>query len=149
MQVSFNVQDAEVKAMLKKLKRKTGDLKPALKDISVYMKKEVMTNFKKQGRPSWKPLSPAYAAYKAQKAGGGKPILEFHGKLKQSINARSSATKAETKTGVKYGVYHQTGTKKMPARPFMPSSDVPDMPPFDDKGMQYMKRKLQEAIMNV
>ena len=147
MQVSFNVQDAEVKAMLKKLKRKTGDLKPALKDISIYMKKEVMTNFKKQGRPSWKPLSPAYAVYKARKAGGGKPVLEFHGKLKQSINAKSDSNKAETKTGVKYGVYHQTGTKKMPARPFMPNSKNPDMPPFDTSVINKMKQILRTYIM--
>jgi len=149
MKINVKIRDEELNALLNNLGKNAKNTESVMKDLSVYMKQQVMENFKAEGRPEqWRPLSEKYLKYKLQKKGASK-LLEFHGKLKQSINARSSKGEARVRTGVKYGVYHQTGTKKMPARPFMPSSDVPDMPPFDDKGMQYMKRKLQEAIMNV
>lgn len=144
MDISYNVDDAEVKAMLRKLEHKAKTMKPAMNDISVYMKREVMDNFKAQGRPTkWRPLSERYSAFKSQSAGSGKPILEFHGKLKQSINAKSTNANAEVKTGVLYGVYHQTGTRKMPARPFMPDSKNPNMPPFDSKGIGRIKQIIE------
>lgn len=136
-----SVDDAEVKAMLRKLGRKTKVMKPAMRDISVYMKHEVLKNFEAQGRPDkWKPLSERYARFKSLSAGSGKPILEFHGKLKQSINTRYTNNNAMARTGVLYGVYQQTGTRKMPARPFMPDSKNPNMPPFDSKGIERIKQ---------
>jgi len=144
MDVTYHVDDAEVKAMLKKLERKAKTMKPAMNDISVYMKHEVMDNFKSQGRPNkWQPLSEKYSKYKSESAGAGKPILEFHGKLKQSINAKHTNDNAMVRTGVKYGVYHQTGTRKMPARPFMPDKKNPNMPPFDTKGINRIKRIIE------
>jgi len=144
MQVQFNVQDKDVKAMLLKLQSKTGNLKPALRDIGIYMKKEVMDNFAAEGRPNrWHPLSKKYAARKAASMGAGKPILEFHGKLKQSINVRTGTNKTEVNTGVKYGVYHQTGTRKMVARPFMPDRKNQNIPPFHTGGINYIKRIIQ------
>ena len=144
MEVSYAVDDLEVKAMLRELARKSKNMKPPMQDISVYMKNAVMKNFESQGRPTkWKPLSARYAKFKSQSAGSGKPILEFHGKLKQSINAKHTNNNAMVKTGVKYGVYHQTGTRKMPARPFMPDSKNPNMPPFDTKGINRIKQIIE------
>jgi len=137
-QIFFNVDDREVKSLLKKLKRRVLNRQPAMRDISIFMKKEVLENFKEEGRPThWKPLSPQYAKYKDETRGAGKPILEFDGKLKQSINARSTDDNAIVRTGVKYGVYQQTGTGSgLPARPFMPDKKNRDMPPFDVRGLQ-------------
>jgi len=144
MDVSYAVDDIEVKAMLRELERKAKSMKPAMQDVSVYMKREVMDNFKAQGRPNkWQPLSERYASFKSQSAGSGKPILEFHGKLKQSINAKHTNNNAMVRTGVLYGVYHQTGTRKMPARPFMPDSKNPNIPPFDSKGIGRIKQIIE------
>ena len=147
MQITYAVDDLEVKELLKRLEKKAGNMKPAMQDISVYMKHEVMGNFKAQGRPrKWQPLSAKYAKFKAESNGAGKPILEFNGKLKQSINTRYSEDNAAAYTGVKYGVYHQTGTSKMPERPFMPNKSTPNMPPFDTKGIERIKQILELYI---
>jgi phage gpG-like protein len=147
MRVNVSIDDKALMKTLGKLQDNVKRLKPAMADISVYMKNQVMKNFEAEGRPErWQPLSEKYLRYKLEEKGTSK-LLEFHGKLKQSISIRSTWKDAEVFTGVKYGVYHQTGTRKMPARPFMPSEDIQDMPPFDNLGMKYIKRKLTEAVM--
>jgi len=149
MQVQFNVQDKDVKAMLLKLQSKTGNLKPALRDIGIYMKKEVMDNFAAEGRPNrWHPLSKKYAARKAESMGAGKPILERSGAMKQRMNVRASGTSASVFTGIKgYPVYHQTGTRKMVARPFMPDRKNQNIPPFHTGGINYIKKIIQMYLM--
>jgi|GEM_PF-1502647 phage gpG-like protein len=146
MKITVTIDDKELKRKLKKLSENPKRLKSTMSNISIYMKKKVLENFEVEGNPRWKPLSKKYLEYKLQVKGASK-ILEFHGKLKQSISTRSNAKSAENFTGVKYGVYHQTGTGKMPARPFMPSKKLPEMPPFDKLGMDYITQKLQEAVM--
>jgi len=146
MRINVSIDDKQLQEKLKLLKKNSNSLKSTMRDIGVYMKNGVMKNFEAEGRPRWKPLSQKYLEYKLEKKGVSK-ILEFHGKLKQSISIRSTQTYAQVYTGVKYGVYQQTGTRKMPARPFMPTEKIQDMPPFDDLGMNYIKRKLTEAVM--
>jgi len=119
----------------RKLEEKTRILGPAFRDAGVYMKEEIMINFSEEGRPrKWKPLSAKYLEYKMQKKGSSK-ILEFTGRLKNSINTQYSNDKAKVFTGVKYGVKHQMGLG-VPARPFFPDSQNSDIPPFDSKGKE-------------
>ncbi|HOO49817.1 MAG TPA: phage virion morphogenesis protein [Alphaproteobacteria bacterium] len=147
MKFSVTIDDKELQKKLKNLKDNSKNLKSTMADISVYMKKQVMDNFEAEGRPQrWKSLSKKYLEYKLSVKGVSK-ILEFHGKLKQSISSSSTKNEARTFTGVKYGVHQQTGTGKMIARPFMPDKKNEDMPPFDKLGMEYIKRKLTEAVM--
>lgn len=146
MQINIYVDDKELVKKLNQIAKNSNQLNSVFQDIGVYMKRKVMENFENEGNPRWKPLSKKYLERKLQVKGTSK-ILEFHGKLKQSISTRSTGQYAKVFTGVKYGVYHQTGTRKMPARPFMPSDDIPDMRPFDDLGIEYIKKKLQEAVM--
>lgn len=147
MRFSVSIDDKALQKKLKDLQNNAKRLKPVMRDISVYMKKQVLDNFEAEGRPErWKPLSKKYLEYKLSVKGVSK-ILEFHGELGQKFNTRSSWKDAQVFSGVKYGVYHQTGTRKMPARPFMPDKKNMDMPPFDNLGMAYIKRKLTEAVM--
>lgn len=72
----------------------------------------------------WAPLSPAYAAYKAQRY-PGRSILIAEGDLRQAASRpERKATPTElvlTIRDPKIG-YHQTGTARMPARPVVPAS---------------------------
>lgn len=73
---------------------------------------------------SWKPLSPAYAAWKAKRFPGN-GLLVRTGALKASLLSadapqaifRPSATGLEIGSSVPYALYHQTGTGRMPQRP--------------------------------
>ena len=49
------------------------------------------------------------------------PLLIKSGNLRQSITWRlKSSDTVEVGSSAKYALYHQTGTKRMPARPFFP-----------------------------
>lgn len=65
-------------------------------------------------RPSaWAPRSP--------KSRGTWPLLRHHLLLERSIRVtESDAVHAVIGSDRKYAAYHQLGTRKMPARPFMP-----------------------------
>ena len=72
------------------------------------------------GRP-WARLSPNYAAYK-QKRYPGQPILRATGEMQDNAKIFPWQTGFKVKARF-YGIYHQFGTSKMPARPWM---GIPD-----------------------
>lgn len=112
---------------LRKAKRKAENMLPLSRMIANQLKKTVMRNFEAQGRPTkWKPLSPRYRAWKKEHGYTDK-ILVRTGRLRQSINTRYTNDEAAVYTGVKYGVLHQTGTRRLPKRPFLvlPNEDLP------------------------
>lgn len=94
-------------------------LAPMLKDMGAYQKESVLLNFEKQGRPDkWAPLSLNYKRWKLAHGYSDK-ILIRTGRLRSSVNMKVSQNMVRIFSGMKYGVYHQTGTRKMPARPFL------------------------------
>lgn len=79
-------------------------------------------NFASEGRPSWKPLSDSTV----KKRGTAHPILDETGKLRRVATSESiwritrdeaSIARSSVDGRVSYAVYHQDGTKNMPARP--------------------------------
>lgn len=68
------------------------------------------------GRP-WAKLSPGYAAWKDKKY-PGQPILRATGKMEDTAKIVPYRTGFNVNT-TRYGAYHQFGTRKMPARPWM------------------------------
>ena len=72
------------------------------------------------GRP-WKALSPLYEKLKS-KAQPGQPILRYTGAMQDSAKIVPKGTGLEVKT-TRYGKYHQYGTGRLAARPWV---GVPD-----------------------
>jgi hypothetical protein len=68
------------------------------------------------GRP-WAALSPGYAAQKSKRY-PGEPILRATGRMQDTSRIVPYQTGFNVKTTT-YGGYHQFGTSKMPARPWM------------------------------
>lgn len=75
----------------------------------------------------WPPLSPAYAAWKRRHF-PNKSLLVLTGKMKNSLTVNKSRNVIFNRAGgrqlilgtrIKYAKFHQYGTKKMPARPFI------------------------------
>jgi len=138
VKISVEIHDRELQKLLSKLS--SLDLSAPMKDISIYMKSSVLKNFEAQGRPErWKPLSPEYAEWKARHGYSSKILIRKH-RLMQSISARSGTNYARIFTGVDYGIYHQLGTKKMPARPFLV---------IQDEDVEVAKKILQSFVEKV
>lgn len=78
--------------------------------------------FSSQGEGRWPQLSPQYAAWKARHY-PGRPILVREDHLRRSMTLssqlllRSEFDVAILGSRVGYARFHQTGTRKMPARP--------------------------------
>lgn len=86
----------------------------------------IRKNFAVEGRPQWAPLAPSTVLAR----GASGPILDRTGRLKKvatQLNiwkyTRDSATIVGLDARVKYATYHQSGTSKMPARPFVMLQD--------------------------
>jgi phage virion morphogenesis protein len=73
------------------------------------------------GRP-WQALSVKYERYK-RKRYPGQPILRATGKMQDRAKIRPMGEGFDVKTE-KYGRYHQFGTRKMPARPWVGIPDI-------------------------
>lgn len=72
----------------------------------------------------WQELTERYAAQKIDRYGAGKKILEATGDLEASLTGDNAGSyywsnKTEIAVGstIPYGIYHQRGSEKLPARP--------------------------------
>jgi hypothetical protein len=53
------------------------------------------------------------------------PILEKTAKTRRSLKSRAIGTNVVTSVSTKYAKFHQTGTRKMAARPIFPRAELP------------------------
>jgi phage virion morphogenesis protein len=175
MQIKIAIQDADVKALLQRLKDKVGNLKPAMDEIGQRYERSVLENFANESSPDgtpWKPLKAQSIAgqYKKSKKklkGGiriayqryldGKKILVNKGTLRDRVKyqaTRNSMTIGST-GAIKYAAVHQFGSRadsknKIPARPWLAinvGSEQMDLAP-KDKAMvlEVLERHLADAI---
>lgn len=100
-----------------------SDFRPFFRDYAAPLIFErIQENFDTEGARwvgRWSPLSPAYKLWKVKQV-GPKPILQFSGRLKNSLTwngtsagpegiARITETRAEFGTSVPYAIAHQMG----------------------------------------
>ena len=105
------------------------DLREAFGEIAKDFKEVEEKQFSSEGgygSGGWAPLSPAYAARK-----GGQHIMVRSGTLRDSLEGKTPYTiediqPLELRLGskVNYAIYHQKGTRKMPARPLIQLTDA-------------------------
>lgn len=67
----------------------------------------------------WAELAEATIKNRRNTKKGSIRILRDRGQLMQSINTRLSEDAVTIGSGLNYGKYHQGGTTRMPARPFI------------------------------
>ena len=84
----------------------------------------------------WQDLKPDYKKHRYARGFNGK-ILQVSGLLVQSLNIDYGDDFAAVGVSEPYGVYHQLGTKHMPARPFLGISEA---------GVDEIKQILQNAL---
>lgn len=108
-------------ARLTGLERAVGNLDTVMGEISLYMERETRLNFAKEYDPDgvpWAALSPSTLARKKTRA-----ILRETSQLASSVSSTSSKEESRVFITDPKGIYHQTGTTKMPARPILGIGD--------------------------
>lgn len=98
-----------------------GDLTPLMRDIGRYLEGATEQRFADKKAPSglsWANLLPS-----TQQRKGDNNILIDSGDLVSSITHYTSGDSVTVGVSEPYGVYHQLGTPKMVARPFLGLSD--------------------------
>lgn len=139
MAINFRViyQDREVMALFQRLQARFADTRPIMADFGEHMIGSIQKNFDAEGRPvKWAPLklSSILGWFRKRKtrrtktgavskAGSralyGRKILTDTTRLRRSITYRAFPNRVELVTRVKYAIFHQEGTRKMVARPFL------------------------------
>lgn len=110
-----------LQAAIELLGRQLDDFREPLQAaLEIVIIPSIRTNFDVGGRPKWRPLSEPYRTYRLPG-----PILVQSGALRTAATSIGNWTvtpNAVELTGidsVKYASYHQSGTRKMPARPYV------------------------------
>lgn len=100
---------------------------PLTKSVREVVIPSIRNNFAAEGRPGWAPLAPSTVL---SRQGASGPILNRTGRLLKVATqfniwtyTKDSAQITGIDSRVKYGKYHQGGTRKMPARPFIVLQD--------------------------
>ena len=86
------------------------------------VRSQTLRHFEQETGPAgkWAGLRPSTVR---RKRGGQRQILSDTGRLRGSISAVIGAHEVEVGTNVFYGKFHQYGTRKMVARPFLGLTD--------------------------
>ena len=119
--------ETQVKALLTGVLRRVSDFRPLAEPIDWEIRKSNEEMFGGEGgsRAPWAALSPYTVADRIRKGYPGEhPILVRSGDLKRSILRKQDPFHIlekhrdyiDTGTKVFYAIFHQTGTRKMPAR---------------------------------
>ena len=97
--------------------------------------------FSAQGAPDpWPNLSPRYAARKARKF-PGRPLLVRTGRMVRGFGYQLNGETLSITNSEDYATYHQTGTRKMPARKYLQLKD-------NDLGYQKLRDLVREHVLS-
>lgn len=135
--LNFEFDDEATLKAISALHERARNYRPALNEAAAYMERQTKLRFAREEAPDGTPWAPLAESTVRRKLRGytyrkrrrvkipGKylsTILRETGVLASGIAARpASDTQAsvETTAGAEYGIWHQLGTKRMPARPYL------------------------------
>jgi phage gpG-like protein len=112
----------DVALRFKEIGGRMEDMQPVLGEWGDYITlRHIPANMATEGKASgrkWQALSPAYARWK-RKHFGKLPILVLTGAMKGGFNYTLGKRSMRITNRREYWVYHQYGTRSMPARPLI------------------------------
>ena len=127
--IQFSVKDMVSPALFKMIS--DGNRKKVLAAGGLVLARDTRLTWKESSRrpAPWPPL----AEKTVRRKGHGK-LLYDTGKLRDSIRMDPpTANEAKVGTDAPYAIYHQKGTGKMPARPFIPVSPEGKLTPQTER----------------
>ena len=150
LEFNFDNELQELSNKLSNIHKKVEDdsfSNPILEKLGVIFTKNIKRQFNLSEDPyykEWKPLKNP-----SEKRGGStaKPLLD-RGRLVNSITHNVIQNKLTVGTNVKYAEYHQNGTSRIPARPFLP--DQRGMPEEYERDIELaIEAHLEQLINNM
>ena len=136
MTIKITVDNAAVNRAIAALRERTNDLSPAFAEIGEYYVRRVDRRFEQEG-PSWKSLSPGYAAWKARQPRAIQKKLQFSGLLRASINYKT------TRRSVSIGSDKVYANRQNIDRPFL-TPDSRDLKEFGEIILDHLRREYSE-----
>lgn len=122
--------EIKLASTLKAIKRQANRakrLRTPLRRAGLWMERSTKLNFVKESDPDGKPWAPLKPSTLRSKKTNAK--LRETGALIASIAMQGpSGNQVRVVAGQEYGIWHQTGTSRMVARPFMGFSEEKDIP---------------------
>ena len=128
IEFTYSINSKPVEKALGNFQASLADQSPALARVADDFREMIARQFSSEGRTEgtpWPPLAPSTLRRRPGKAGG--PILQSTGALLRSLTAPGAAGHVEQLeaqslaigTSLPYALFHQTGTRRMPARPII------------------------------
>jgi len=114
----------EVAARIDKAKRDMGSTELAFKRSVAVIDGWIQRNFREEGGKvgGWAPLADSTIERRMKRNKGGMiRILQDNGQLRERWKHTWSKNHAAVVSAVDYGIFHETGTKKMPQRRILPT----------------------------
>lgn len=131
------VGQSKLKAAMSKRQRRLNRRTSINRRAIVLVDRWIQKNFETEGKKAipgqgWKPLAPATIKARRSGTSSGLPkarILQDTGQLKTRWKHRYNSREAVLQSGVKYGIYHEEGTSRIPKRRILPleSQIMPDI----------------------
>ena len=115
MDVTIRVDDAEVRAALRRLRAAVDDLRPAMREIAAALEAGVEDAFGAQGSPAgdpWAPLAASTIRGRERRRKWPGRVLQATGRLAGSITSRADGDSAAAGTNVVYAGMHQFGARR-------------------------------------
>ena len=140
MQLDFKIYIAAIQASFRKL-QELGKSDGLTRKIANVLRDESESAFDNERTPegeSWAGLNPQYKKRRYEKGYTGK-TLHVTGDLINSLNVDYGDNFAMVGVSEPYGKFHQEGTTKMPARPFLG---------LGEDGIDEIKNILEKALKN-
>ena len=118
--VTITAPGASLDARLNGITARSRNLTPILTEFGEYVvERHIPNQFALQGSPAaFAPLSPAYALRKTMRY-GAVPILYATGAMFRGFSYAVDKRNLKIMNKESYAVYHQTGTRRMPARKWL------------------------------
>lgn len=101
--------------------KRTQDMTPAMKVGAEAIVRLIANTFQNSTSPTgveWKGLDPE--TVKKRKKNSDQPLMDTKRLSRSLLNASHGARSIRFGTNVEYAGFHQFGTRRIPARPFMP-----------------------------
>ena len=111
------------------LVKKAASIDKPIREATLFMERETKLNFARETDPDgnpWSALSPSTLRYKRTNA-----ILRETGMLANSVAGESSGNIGRVRVGAEHGIWHQTGTRKMPQRKIIGISESRHIPKIE------------------
>lgn len=121
MELDYKFECEAIQQAFQRLAAQGGNLRDAARKVAGVLKQEAEFAFEREQSPegeAWKPLDEDYRVRRFEQGYTGNK-LHRTGMLIASVGVDYGDTFAVIGAGEPYGQYHQLGTKKMPARPFI------------------------------